>query len=61
LAPPPGLQGPTKATEALSTLEREHVLEVLERVGGNKMAAARILGVSRRALYRRLERYSEDT
>ena len=43
--------------EALASLEREHVLEVLQRVGGNKMAAARILGVSRRALYRRLERY----
>jgi DNA-binding NtrC family response regulator len=46
--------------EALASLEREHVLEVLQRVGGNKMAAAQILGVSRRALYRRLERYGAD-
>jgi len=44
----------------LHSLEKEHVLEVLQRLGGNKMAAARVLGVSRRALYRRLERYGED-
>jgi two-component system response regulator HydG len=55
-----GREAPARDPEALSTLERDHVLEVLQRVGGNKMAAARILGVSRRALYRRLERYSED-
>jgi len=47
-------------SEALHSLEKEHVLEVLQRLGGNKMAAARVLGVSRRALYRRLERYGED-
>jgi len=36
-------------------LTREDVEEALQRVGGNKSAAARALGVSRRAFYRRLE------
>jgi transcriptional regulator of acetoin/glycerol metabolism len=30
---------------------------VLRQVKGNRMAAARVLGISRRALYRRLERH----
>jgi DNA-binding NtrC family response regulator len=42
--------------QLLSTVEREHILRALQRAGGNKKAAARMLGVSRRALYRRLER-----
>jgi two-component system response regulator HydG len=36
-------------------LDRDRVQLVLQRVGGNKSAAARELGVSRRAFYRRLE------
>ena len=47
--PPPGA--------SLSNLERDHIERVLAQVGGNKQAAAAILGVSRRALYRRLHRY----
>jgi two-component system, NtrC family, response regulator HydG len=46
--------------ESLSSLERERIREVLQRTGGNKVTAARILGLSRRALYRRLERYGLD-
>jgi two-component system response regulator HydG len=42
---------------SLSRLECERIREVLDQTGGNKMATARILGLSRRALYRRLERY----
>jgi two-component system response regulator AtoC len=42
---------------AQHALERGHILETLRRVRGNRMAAARMLGISRRALYRRLERY----
>jgi DNA-binding NtrC family response regulator len=41
----------------LSARERDHIRQVLERSGGNKMAAARLLGVDRRTLYRRLDRY----
>ena len=41
----------------LETIERDHILDVLRQVNGNRMAAARMLGISRRALYRRLERH----
>jgi DNA-binding NtrC family response regulator len=40
----------------LSAVERDHIQRALIRAGGNKKAAARMLGLSRRALYRRLER-----
>jgi DNA-binding NtrC family response regulator len=46
---------------SLSVLERDHILRVMESVGGNKVSAARILGLDRRALYRRLERYGIGT
>ncbi len=42
---------------ALQQVEREHILDVLRQVNGNRMAAAKVLGISRRALYRRLERH----
>ena len=50
---PPALPG---ADETLVTVEREHIQRALVRAQGNKKAAARMLGLSRRALYRRLER-----
>jgi hypothetical protein len=37
-------------------VERDDIRRALERAGGNKKAAAQILGSSRRALDRRLER-----
>lgn len=43
-------------TDLLTTVEREHIQRALQRAGGNKKLAAQILGLSRRALYRRLER-----
>jgi two-component system response regulator HydG len=42
--------------DLLATVEREHIQRALVRAGGNKKAAAKMLGLSRRALYRRLER-----
>src|SRR5262249_6573593 len=48
---------PTAGTAPPEEIEREHILEVLRQVNGNRMAAAKVLGISRRALYRRLERH----
>ncbi len=45
----------------LEELERRYVLRVLVSVDGNKAAAARVLGIERRTLYRMLERWGEDT
>jgi DNA-binding NtrC family response regulator len=44
------------AGDLLVNVEREHIQRALLRAHGNKKAAARMLGLSRRALYRRLER-----
>jgi DNA-binding NtrC family response regulator len=43
-------------SESLATVERDHIQRALLKAGGNKKAAAQMLGLSRRALYRRLER-----
>jgi two-component system response regulator HydG len=45
----------------LDELERRYVARVLEGVAGNKAAAARILGIERKTLYRMLERWGEPT
>ena len=41
----------------LAEVERRHILHVLQAVDGNKRLAARILGLDRRTLYRRLDQY----
>ena len=41
-------------------MERRYVRQVLNAVGGNKTHAARILGIDRRSLYRRLEEPRND-
>lgn len=38
----------------LAEVEARHIRRVLERLGGNKRQAARVLGISRRTLYRKL-------
>lgn len=44
---------------SLREVQRRYVLSVMERVGGNRAQAARILQVSERNLYRLLRRYAE--
>jgi len=41
----------------LREVERRHVEQVLQQEKGNKVQAARVLGISRRALYRLIEKY----
>jgi DNA-binding NtrC family response regulator len=41
----------------LREVQRRHVLSVLERAGGNRAQAARLLGTSERSFYRLLEKY----
>jgi two-component system response regulator AtoC len=43
----------------MEVVERRYILRVLEAVAGNKTAAARILGIERKTLYRKLERYGQ--
>jgi DNA-binding NtrC family response regulator len=42
-------------------VEKRYILRVLEAAGGNKTAAAQILGFDRRTMYRKLERYAGDS
>jgi DNA-binding NtrC family response regulator len=41
-------------------VERRHVHHVLQQAHGNKVQAAKLLGISRRALYRLIEKYQLD-
>jgi two-component system NtrC family response regulator len=42
---------------SLETLERELILKALEKAAGNKSQAARLLGLTRRTLYSRMEKH----
>ena len=44
---------------SLEEVERRHVLRVLDAVQYNKTEAARILGLDRTTLYRKLNRYAQ--
>lgn len=48
---------PTEALESLSEIERRHILKALEVCRGQRALAARVLGVDRKTLYRRLRAY----
>lgn len=57
--PPAGSsgEGSFAVPASLAAMERDHIARTLTLVHGNKAVAARLLGVSRRALYRQLERH----
>jgi DNA-binding NtrC family response regulator len=41
----------------LADVEREHIVHTLRAVAGNKAAAARVLGLNRKTLYRKLAQH----
>lgn len=45
----------------LSDLEKRHILETFERMGGNVTHVAQALGIDRRTLQRKLKAYGRDT
>jgi DNA-binding NtrC family response regulator len=52
--------GDGEAPLDLETLQRRHILAVLESVGGDKTRAAQLLGVSRRTLERRVAEWGHE-
>lgn len=56
LAPAEALSLSARSELNLEQLERESILRALRQTDGNKTEAARLLGITRRALYSRMER-----
>jgi DNA-binding NtrC family response regulator len=43
----------------LATLERRYILQTLERLGGNREQTARVLGINKSTLWRKLQQYGQ--
>jgi DNA-binding NtrC family response regulator len=57
-AKPPLRSGPgSELREELREIERERIVQAMSQAGGNQTLAARLLGISRRALITRLENF----
>jgi len=52
--------GGNESLLSLDEVEKRHLNRVLRETGGNKVRAARILGIDRRTLYRMAERFGMD-
>ncbi|MCS6817306.1 MAG: sigma-54 dependent transcriptional regulator [Blastocatellia bacterium] len=48
---------PEREPRTLAEVEKRHILRILEETGGNHAKAAEILGIDRRTLYRKLQKY----
>src|SRR5262249_13833847 len=55
-----GAPDPTRI-QTLAQLERDHLTRLLTITAGNKKRAAELLGMSRRTLYRMVERFGLET
>ena len=53
-------RGSPSDARSLSAVESEHILRVLEQAGGNHSLAARMLGIDRGTLARKLERMKQE-
>ncbi|HEX9743155.1 MAG TPA: sigma-54 dependent transcriptional regulator [Nitrospiraceae bacterium] len=54
------LAGGDESMLSLDEMQKRHLSRVLRETGGNKVRAARILGIDRRTLYRMAERFGID-
>ncbi len=52
-----GMPGRPTELPSLSEIEEQHIRRVLEAVGGNKVMAARVLGIANSTLYEKMKRY----
>lgn len=55
---PPGQQ--SKPIQSLEDTEREYILSVLQSVDGNKTQAAKIIGIDRVSLWRKINKYKSN-
>ena len=46
-----------KSTQSLADVEKTHILQTLRTVNGNRVQAAKLLGIDRRTLYNKLRQY----
>lgn len=63
LPPAIGSESGTSPAAELATLEeveRQHIVEVMHRTGGNRTRAAQVLGIASSTLYEKLKRYRID-
>jgi DNA-binding NtrC family response regulator len=44
-------------SRSLSDVEKDHIVQVLQQLGGNQSKAAQVLGINRRTLYNKIRRY----
>ena len=49
---------PSLVADTTATVEKRLISHALEMTGGNRTAAAQLLGVSRQSLYSKLDRYT---
>jgi len=59
LPPAPGPAGFPDSVIPLEEMEREAILRALSSAGGDKLLAARLLGIGKTTLYRKLRKYQE--
>ena len=60
LHPLHGARTATAGLEPLAVVERRHILSVVAACGGNQAEAARVLGIARNTLWRKLEAYHRE-
>lgn len=60
-APPVGAKNANHASfRTLAEIEREHILDVLKHCDGSNVQAAKLLGIDRVSLWRKVKSYSKD-